>query len=220
MSMAAPDYPHAYLGDETGSRSYAYSSTETVVDKDTGKTLKQILQEGGAGTGAVNTVDGIAPENGNVALLSPAQAAPSGAAVPLDADTLQGHAASEFAKAVNYSTEEQWTGEIVDFGDGPEKIYCKIFSGTMTPSSVPDTFAGVVANWKRTISVNIQVGNGDRNFPYFEFSAPNQPNWPYSYTSAILQNGNLILGHGTSIPITDFYAILKYTKTDESTGGN
>lgn len=124
--MAAQNYPNAYLGDEAGNRSYAYSSTETVVDKDTGKTLKQILQEGGAGTGAVNTVDGIAPENGNVALLSPAQAAPSGTAIPLDADTLQGHAAGEFAKAVNYSTQEQPTGEL--WVDGKE-IFQKTFSG-------------------------------------------------------------------------------------------
>lgn len=218
--MAAQDYPSAYLGDEAGNPSYAFASTETVVDKDTGKTLKQILQEGSAGGGTVDTVDGIAPENGNVALLSPTQETPGGTPIPLDADTLQGHAADEFAKAANYSTDEQWTSEIVDFGDGPEKIYCKIFSGTMTPSNVPDTFAGAVANWKRTISVNVQVGNGERSFPYFEFSAPNQPNWPYSYTSAILQNGNLTLMHGTSIPITDFYAILKYTKTDESTGEN
>lgn len=112
-----------------------------------------------------------------------------------------------------YSTEEQWTGDYVDFGDGPEKVYCKMVFGTLTPASLPDTFSGVVPNWKRTISVNVQVSSGQRCFPYIEFSAPNEPNWAYSYTSAVLHSGNLVLGHGTSISDTDFVALLKYTKT-------
>ena len=190
-----------------GQDAYVHSCTKAVYNPETGKTLDEemiTMQDAPAAITGETPIKPVGDASGNV--ICP-QTRTAAVYDPESGQTLDAviHPA--------YSTEEQWTGDYVDFGDGPEKVYCKMVFGTLTPASLPDTFSGVVPNWKRTISVNVQVGSGQRCFPYFEFSAPNVPNWAYSYTSAVLHSGNLVFGHGTSIPITDFVALLKYTKT-------
>lgn len=190
-----------------GQDAYVHSCTKAVYNPETGKALDDemiTMQDAPAAITGETPIKPVGDASGNV--ICP-QTRTAAVYDPESGQTLDAviHPA--------YSTEEQWTGDYVDFGDGPEKVYCKMVFGTLTPASVPDTFSGVVPNWKRTISVNVQVGSGQRCFPYFEFSAPNEPNWAYSYTSAVLHSGNLVFGHGTSIPITDFVALLKYTKT-------
>lgn len=114
---------------------------------------------------------------------------------------------------VTYSSTETWTGEYIDVGEGPEKIYCKVFSGQIDPSQTPNIFPNVVSDWKRTVSLSVQVNNGVRNFTYIENSAQNTPAWGSSYMVATLYLGNLMLTTGTEIANTNFYAIMKYTKT-------
>lgn len=220
--MAAQNYPNAYLGDEAGNRSYAFASTETVVDKDTGKTLKQILQEGGAGTGAVNTVDGIAPENGNVALLSPTPETPSGTPVPLDADTLQGHSADEFAKVANYSTDEQWTGK---WWQDPEtqnryKIYSKIWvTGTL---GVGNNTIQLETSIKQPVSYGgtLFLQRGDTwPFPCAldQFSSGlSTINFPNNPGTAIISLGS---GYADAVSVVKAHIWMEYIK-EESTGGN
>lgn len=113
-----------------------------------------------------------------------------------------------------YSSTETWTGEYIDVGEGPEKIYCKVFSGQIDPSQTPNIFHNVVSDWKRTVSLSVQVKNGMRNFTYIENSSQNNPAWGSSYMVATLNLGNLMLMTGTNITLTDFYAIMKYTKTN------
>lgn len=190
-----------------GQDAYVHSCTKAVYNPETGKSLDEemvTMQDSPAAITSETPIKPVCDASGNV--ICP-QTRTAAVYDPVSGQTLD--------KVIHptYSTEEQWTGEYVDFGEGPEKVYCKMVSGTLTPASLPDTFSGVVPDWKRTISVNVQVDGGQRCFPYFEFSAPNVPNWAYSYTSAVLHSGNLVFGHGTSIPITDFVAILKYTKT-------
>lgn len=189
-----------------GQDAYVHSCTKAVYNPETGKTLDEemvTMRDSPAAITGETPIKPVCDASGNVICPQTRTAAVY--------DPVSGQTVDEVIHPT-CSTEEQWTGEYVDFGEGQEKVYCKMVSGTLTPASVPDTFSGVVPDWKRTISVNVQVGGGQRCFPYFEFSAPNAPNWAYSYTSAVLHSGNLVFGHGTSIPITDFVAILKYTK--------
>lgn len=114
------------------------------------------------------------------------------------------------------SATEQWTGDYIDLGDGKEKIYTKIVTGELTPSSANVSyFNGVVQNWKRTIDVNVMIHNGERIVPYIENASTNNFNPAATYNAATLNNGNLMIMCGSSVPFKDFYAILKYTKTVE-----
>ena len=114
-----------------------------------------------------------------------------------------------------YSAEEVWTGEYIDFGDGPEKIYCKVISGTATQGTGTYTIENAVPGWKKTISLDVQFHDGERSVPYIERNSNNVLNPNASYVMAILNNGSLTLGYGDSVPYLDFCAVAKYTKTTE-----
>lgn len=105
--MSDTQRPKAYLGNQAGEPSYAIASLETVFDPDTGKNLKQILQEGGGG-GSVTSVDNIQPVNGNIELLSQLERNVQQVnAVPLSADNLQGKTANDFVSKIN-------KGDVID----------------------------------------------------------------------------------------------------------
>ena len=200
-----------------GQDAYVYSSTEAVVDKDTGKTLKQILQEGSAGGGTVNTVDGITAEDGNVLLLLPAETPPSGKVLALDADTLQGHTADDFAKIVHYSTQEQPTGEL--WIDG-KKVYHKVVTGTM-PSANTAAYIPIGVSVDTPISaIGFLIDAGGNHVPLTSTNgsvATALHNNIYVINYAAAQNPNtLSLSAGsTSHSQRPFYCVLKYTKPDE-----
>lgn len=172
-----------------GQDAYVHSCTKAVYNPETGKTLDEEM-----GTCIPDGGENLPP-------------------TPIDADTLQGHAADYFVAQETldaqrtYSAEEQWTGE--HWIDG-KKIYQKVMSASDLSTTENNIIPiGVTINNLVRLSGVATLDNGNIiPIPYVTLRNEN-------YESILVQAGKESVIVTGNMEIAEIKIFIEYTKTTE-----